>query len=220
MYQNIEKQKKYWDREVLEFDSIYSHQKSRFKNFLDEKLRWDMYERFDYTMRKSEPIENKVILDVGCGTGRFVFEFIKRNARKVIGIDIAPGMIKTCESLAKENNLTNKCEFYLADPFEFNKEYIFDICIGIGLFDYIIDPLPVIKRMKELTSGKIILSFPKKGSLRAFIRKIRLNLRGCDVYFFSERQIRKYMEEAGIEKFDFDKFGQLYCITAYCSKKI
>jgi SAM-dependent methyltransferase len=215
MYQNIEQQKNYWDKEVNEFDSIYSHQKSGFKNFLDKKLRWDMYERFNYTMRKSEPIEDKVILDVGCGTGRFVFEFIKRKAKKVIGIDIAPGMITTCKSVAEENKVSDKCEFFIADPFDYKPEFKFDICIGIGLFDYIIDPLPVIKRMKELTSGKIILSFPKKGTFRAFIRKIRLNNRGCDVYFFTPSQIENYLKEAGIEKYDFDQFGQLYCVTAY-----
>jgi 2-polyprenyl-3-methyl-5-hydroxy-6-metoxy-1,4-benzoquinol methylase len=217
MYQNINQQKNYWDKEVSNFDSIYSHKKGKLKNYLDKKLRWDMYERLNYTMRKSEPIEGKVILDVGCGTGRFVFEFIKRKAKKVIGIDIAPGMITTCKSVAEDNKVSDKCEFYIADPFEYKPDFKFDVCIGIGLFDYIIDALPVIRRMKELTSGKIILSFPKKGSLRAFIRKIRLNSRGCDVYFFSVSQIDKILKDAGIEKYELEKFGQLYCVTANCN---
>ena len=214
MYQNIEQQRNYWHKEVESFDSIYSHKKSGFKNFLDKKLRWDMYERFNYTMNNSEPIENKMILDVGCGTGRFVFEFIKRKSKKVVGIDIAPGMIETCKTIAKNTGVSDKCEFFVSDPFEYNSVLKFDICIGIGLFDYIIDPIPVIKRMKELTSGKIILSFPKKGSLRAFIRKVRLNSRGCDVYFFSVEDIKSYLKECGITNYKLDKFGQLYCITA------
>jgi 2-polyprenyl-3-methyl-5-hydroxy-6-metoxy-1,4-benzoquinol methylase len=217
MYQNINQQKNYWDKEVSNFDSIYSHKKGKFKNYLDKKLRWDMYERLNYTMRKSDPIEGKVILDVGCGTGRFVFEFIKRKAKKVIGIDIAPSMISTCKNVAEENKVMDKCEFHIADPFEYNPNFKFDICIGIGLFDYIIDALPVIKRMKELTSGKIILSFPKKGSLRAFIRKIRLNSRGCDVYFFSVSQIEEILKDAGIDKYELEEFGQLYCITVNCN---
>jgi len=215
MYQNIEQQKNYWHKEVSNFDSIYSHQKSGFKNFLDKKLRWDMYERFDYTMRKSEPIEGKTILDVGCGTGRFVFEFVKRKANKVVGIDIAPGMIETCKKIADDTKANDKCEFFITDPFDFKTDMKFDVSIGIGLFDYIIEPLPVIKRMKELTTGKIILSFPKKGTFRAFIRKIRLNSRNCDVYFFSPEDIKGYLRDAGIEKYDFDEFGQLYCITAH-----
>jgi cyclopropane fatty-acyl-phospholipid synthase-like methyltransferase len=215
MYQNIEQQKNYWNKEVGNFDSIYSHKKSGFKNYLDKKLRWDMYERFDYTMRKSEPIKDKTILDVGCGTGRFVFEFIKRQAQKVIGIDIAPGMINTCKETADKLNINDKCEFFISDPFEYKTNLKFDICIGIGLFDYIIDPLPVIKRMKELTTGRIILSFPKKGTFRAFIRKIRLNSRNCDVYFFTPEQIDRYLKDAGLEKYDFEQFGQLYCVTAY-----
>jgi 2-polyprenyl-3-methyl-5-hydroxy-6-metoxy-1,4-benzoquinol methylase len=215
MYQNVEQQKNYWDKEVSEFDSIYSHNKSGFKNFLDKKLRWDMYERLNYTMKNSEPIEGKTILDVGCGTGRFVFEFLRRKAKKVVGIDIAPGMINTCKKIAEETKVNDKCELYVSDPFEYKTDSRFDVCIGIGLFDYIIDPLPVIKRMKELTTGRIILSFPKKGTIRAFIRKIRLNARGCDVYFFSPDDIKGFLKETGIEKYDFDQFGQLYCITAH-----
>ncbi len=216
MYQNIEKQKNYWHKEVSNFDSIYSHQKSGFKNYLDKKLRWDMYERFDYTMRNSEPIDGKEILDVGCGTGRFVFEFIRRNAKKVTGIDIAPGMIDTCKKVAAETGVTDKCDFFVTDPFDFNVENKFNISIGIGLFDYIIEPVPVIKRMKELTKDKVILSFPKSGTVRAFIRRIRLNMRGCDVYFFSRKQIESYMNEAGFTKVEYDEFGQLICVTAYC----
>jgi ubiquinone/menaquinone biosynthesis C-methylase UbiE len=217
-YQNINKQEKYWDSEVSNFDAIYSHKKSKFSNYLDKKLRWDMYRRFDYTMENSEPIEGKTFLDIGCGTGRFSLEFARRKAKEVVGIDISANMIDVCNKRAKDENLGNICSFIKTDPFEYKTDKMFNVSIGIGLFDYIIDCIPVIKRMRELSNEKIILTFPKKWSLRAFIRYVRLNLRGCDVYFFTLKKIDNIMKEAGLTKYRVEKFGQLYGVTAYIQK--
>lgn len=215
MYQNRDKQERYWNREVWSFDSIYTHKKKIILNYLDKIFRWEVYARFDYTIKHSQPIEGKTILDIGCGTGKFALEYAKQKAKEVVGIDIAANMVDLCKHRAKEENFDNICTFIKTDPFDFKTDKIFDICIGMGLFDYITDPVPVIRRMKELTSGRIILSFPIKGSLRALIRKIRLGIRGCDVHFYYKDEFIKLMEQAGLKVHDIAKFNQLYCVLAY-----
>lgn len=215
MYQNKEKQERYWNRDIWNFDSIYTHKKKRFLNYLDNKFRWEVYARYDYTIKNSQPIEGKSVLDIGCGTGKFALEYARQKAKEVIGIDIAANMINLCKQRAKEENLDSICTFLKTDPFDFKTDKIFDICIGMGLFDYITDPIPVIKRMKELTSDRIILSFPKKGTLRALIRKIRLGIRGCDVHFYYKDEFIKLMEQAGLKVHSIVQFNQLYCVLAY-----
>jgi len=208
-------QEKYWDSEVNEFDSIYSHGKSKLSNWLDKTFRWDMYARFEYTIKNSEPIKNRSFLDVGCGTGRYSIEFAKRGAGKVVGIDISKEMIKVCNLQAEKSGYQKLCTFYQTDLTKFNSENKFDVCIGIGLFDYISNPLPVISKMQKLVSDSAIMTFPRFGTWRAFIRKIRLGLKGCPVYFYSKSKIEKILTEAGFHKFEIEIVGQLYCITAY-----
>lgn len=49
-------------------------------------------------------LENKVIIDLGCGTGRFSFLFEQFKPERIIGIDISDEMIKIAEGIAKEKN--------------------------------------------------------------------------------------------------------------------
>ena len=82
-------QRNYWNRSVDDFHSIYSHQKSKFAIFLDEVFRKDMYERYVFTMENSAPIAGRRFLDVGCGSGVYSLEFVRRGAAQVTGLDIA-----------------------------------------------------------------------------------------------------------------------------------
>ena len=50
-------------------------------------------------------IENKTILDLGCGTGIFSVGASILGAKKVIGIDVDERSIKIAKNYAKENNL-------------------------------------------------------------------------------------------------------------------
>jgi ubiquinone/menaquinone biosynthesis C-methylase UbiE len=215
MNQELIDQKKYWDKEVQTFDSIYSHGKSKFSNWLDKKFRWDMYARFNYTIENSKPISGKSFLDVGCGTGKYSIRFAKEGAYRVIGIDISDNMINICKERSVIENVNNQCEFYVGDLTNFDSNQKFDIVIGIGLFDYIRNPFEVIKKMHNVSSDRVIASFPRSGTLRALIRKIRLSLKGCPVYFYSEKELDKLLKNVGFKDYSTKVLGQLFCITAY-----
>ena len=212
--QELDDQRRYWNSELEDFDSIYSGKRSTFGRWIDKTFRWDMYKRFEYTFEHSEPIEGKTILDVGCGTGRFTIEYARRKAARSVGIDISEEMVRVCRERAQIEGFDNVCEFLQSDLLDYNPDSRFDICIGIGLFDYIEDAYPVIEKMAKVASDRAIMSFPRKGTLRAAVRKIRLGLKGCPVYFFSEDQIRDYLNRAGFKSIEMELIGQLYCVTA------
>jgi magnesium protoporphyrin O-methyltransferase len=211
-------QKKYWDKEVHTFDSIYTHGKSGFSNWLDKKLRWDMYARFKYTIEHSKPIEGKTILDVGCGTGLYSIEFAKEGAKEVTGIDIADNMVNVCKERAEKENVAAQCHFYIGDLLAFNQDQKYDVVIGIGLFDYIRESFDVIKKMHNVSKDRVIFSFPRANTWRAILRKIRLTLRGCPVYFYSAKQLDEIIKKTGFKKYESEILGQLICITAYVNE--
>lgn len=215
MPQDLAKQENYWDREVSDFDSIYARSKSRFDNWIDATFRWDMYARFDYTMENSEPIQGRIFLDVGCGTGRYALEFARRGARRVVGIDIAEKMLAVCKQRAREEQLLDRCAFVHTDLTQYEPEAQFDVCIGIGLFDYIREPLPVLTKMREVISDRAIMSFPRFWTWRAPVRKARLALRQCDVFFYTKERIDALLKQAGFKRYSLQQVGQLYCVTAH-----
>ena len=176
-----------------------------------------MYQRYEFTIENCEPVTNRKFLDVGCGNGLYSLELGRRGAAKVLGIDIAEVMVDLCKQSSVAENLDDRCTFLQTDLLAYNNnsDSKFDVSFGIGLFDYIRDPLPVLRKMRELTTDKAIMSFPRLWTWRAPIRKVRLSLRGCDVVFYSAARINELMREAGFSRHTLTKVGKLYCVVAY-----
>ncbi len=60
----------YWNDIADKFDSIYSGRKNPVARALDRWLRRDMFERFDWVMRKAGDVSKATVCDIGCGSGR------------------------------------------------------------------------------------------------------------------------------------------------------
>ncbi len=214
MSYELERQRAYWNGEVANFDSIYTHAKGTLATLLDRMFRRDMYERFDYTMRNAEPIAGRAFLDVGCGTGRYALELSRRHAKSVLGLDISEKMIEACRDRATAEGLDDRTTFESGDLLSRDDAHGFDCCLGIGLFDYIRHPLPLLTRMKECATDSVILSFPRRWTWRAPVRKARLALRGCYVRFYTLPEVIRLLRQAGFRSYDVEPIGKLYCVTA------
>jgi len=211
----IQAQRAFWNSEADAFSKIYTHRKSKLSNTLDQIFRKDMYERFTFTIQNCEPIKGRTFLDVGCGNALYSLELARKGAAKVIGIDIAEVMIDLCRKSSEEQGLADRCTFIQTDLLEYTPDSKIDVSFGIGLFDYIRDPLPVLRRMCEVSSDKAIMSFPRLYTWRAPVRKVRLSAKGCDVFFYSAARINRLLTEAGFSRHTLTKVGKLYCAVAY-----
>ena len=215
MNNELQAQRAFWNSEADAFQRIYTHRKSRFANALDQFFRKDMYERFVFTIEHCEPIKGRTFLDVGCGNALYSLELARKGAAKVVGIDISEVMIGLCKQSSENENLTDRCTFIQTDLLDYKPESTFDVSFGIGLFDYISDPLPVLKRMREVSTDKAIMAFPRLWTWRAPVRKVRLARKGCDVFFYSKAKIEKLLRDAGFSRWEIVKVGKLYCVVGY-----
>ncbi|MBL7191973.1 methyltransferase domain-containing protein [bacterium] len=206
---------KHFDKKAQDFDDIYTGQKSSFGRYLDKILRWDMEKRFNRTIEECGDITGKTILDVGCGSGRFMLALHKKNPKLITGLDFAPKMLEIAEKLLKKDLPDTPTKLIEGEYGGIEFKEPFDIIIAIGLFDYIDDAPAMLKKMRKDTKEKIIASFPVKGTFRAFIRKIRLGLYKCPVYYFSEEDVKKLFTEAGFKDIKMEKFGQLIFAAAH-----
>lgn len=188
--------KRYFDQAADEFDAIY-HGKGQFCQWIDRHFRWDMYERHRLTFEKCGDVKGKAVLDVGCGSGRYSIEFAKRGAANVVGIDFAPNMVALARQHAKEYGVQDCCEFIIGDFMELEFKKNFDICIAIGVFDYVAEPRPFLAKMRALTNRWLIASFPSKSLIRTPIRKVRYWFKRCPVYFYDHGNIRSFLSGLG-----------------------
>jgi 2-polyprenyl-3-methyl-5-hydroxy-6-metoxy-1,4-benzoquinol methylase len=161
-----------------------------------------------------QPLEGKRVLDVGCGTGRFCLPLAFNGAARVVGIDFAGGMIERARDLARQNKLHEICDFLLGDVLEYEFGDPFDYVLAIGLFDYIADEGQMLVRLRELTRGKAIMTFPRSDTWRAPLRRLRLGLMGCPVYFYKEKHVREQLEASGFNLQKLTRVGKLLFVEA------
>ena len=74
----------------------------------------------------------------------------------------------------------------------------FDAAVAIGYCEYLADPVAHLARMKALVTGDLVVSFPKRYTLRTLPRALRYQLRGCYLRFFTAGEIRRLADQAGL----------------------
>jgi cyclopropane fatty-acyl-phospholipid synthase-like methyltransferase len=184
--------------ESARFDSIYGGSRSIRERMIDLFFHRTIYLRFARTLDLLSPIEGKRILDAGCGPGHYLLELAARGAREVVGVDFVPEMLGRARTAAEARGMTDQVRLIAGDFLATDLTGPFDAGIAIGFFEYLRDPLPYLRRLSELVRGDLVISFPKRFTLRTLPRAIRYRMRSCYLRFFTAGEIRRLAASAGL----------------------
>ncbi len=204
----------FWNNIAHDFDAIYTGRKSFIGRVLDRTFRKDIYQRFDWVMERAGDVRGKNVCDVGCGSGRFVNELARRGAARVVGVDVAPEMLRMAADLVTQNGAARVCEFVHSDVLDWKTTERFDIAIAIGFWDYIADPPARLRIIRRMTTGKFLSAWPRYWTWRMPIRKVRLKVAGCPVYFFTRPRVYQMLESSGFRVERCDVVGKLFCVES------
>ncbi len=127
--------------------------------------------------------ENKKVVDVGCGNGRWCILAIENSAKNVVGIDISKSNVR---SLNKKYKKQKNLKFVYGDNKKLNfKDNVFDITISQGVIHHTTDMFKSLSEIIRVTkkNGKILLyiygDYGMKWScikqLRPLVKKIGKN---------------------------------------------
>jgi hypothetical protein len=142
-----------------------------------------------------------------------VTSLAKRGA-DVTGLDFAPEMLKMAGQLVERDGVADRCKFVLSDVLDWKTSEVFDLVIAIGFWDYVADPMGRLQVIRKLTGRSFLSAWPRAGTMRMAIRKVRLKVAGCPVYFWHQAEVENYLEQAGFQAESCEVLGQLYCIRA------
>lgn len=187
---------RYWDKNASAFDSLYDSRASLHRAF-NAVFRRALFERIRLAAEEVRKSNASNVLDVGCGSGRTAIPLALAGAKHVTGIDFAPQMIDLARKAAVEASVAERCDFRVGDFMKDDLGERFDIVTALGVFDYVDDPVPFLRRMLELSRRAAIFSAPKPSLLRANLRKLRYGRHGVTVHFYTERDLRKLARDAG-----------------------
>lgn len=88
----------------------------------------------------------KRVLDVACGTGVLIPDYLKRNVASVTGVDISPEMVKIAREKFPQENVTFLC----ADVEEANLDPVYDCIMVYNAFPHFPEPMQLIRTLSGL----------------------------------------------------------------------
>jgi ubiquinone/menaquinone biosynthesis C-methylase UbiE len=197
------------------FDAIYEEEKGPVSRFIDHVWRGVVRRRLDLTVGQLEPLQGKSVLDVGCGSGRYCIAFAERGASRIVGVDFAAAMIDIANDLSRRAGVQDRCEFRVGSFPEAVPEGSFDASTALGFFDYVAEPVAVLRAMREKTRSTMVLSFPKSAEWRVPLRRIRFIVARCPLFLYSERRTREILAQAGIQNYEWIPLDRDYIVVAH-----
>lgn len=206
--------RRHFDLDAARFDSIYDEDKGPIARFVDGVWRGVIRRRFDLTLTRLAPLVGASVLDVGCGSGRYCVAYARSGARRVVGIDFSPEMIHLAQEHARRAGVAACCDFRTASFPDGVTGERFDAATAMGYFDYVADPVPSVAKMREVTSGRVMMSFPKAREWRVPFRRLRFRFAGCPLFLYSPERVRGIMTAAGIAEYEIVTLDRDYVVIA------
>lgn len=181
-----------------DFDTFYDNRRSRFMQWVDQRFRSDMFVRFTMTFDYLGELDGRRVLDIGCGSGRYIVEALKRGALHVTGIDPAPRMLNLASERITQLGMDKKVEFMEGYFPETAPAGEFDFAIVMGVMDYVEDAPKFVRNLRTVIRRGAIVSLPSTHWFRTPFRGFRYYLRNCRVHFYTPTRIAKLMRDGGI----------------------
>ena len=143
------------------------------------------------------------ILDIATGTGDLVLALAKLNAKKIIGLDISPGMLEIGKKKVLAQNLTDRIKMQLSDSealhYEDNSFAAVTVAFGVRNFENLDKGLLEIFRVLKPKGTLVILetAVPKNYFLKTFYMLYTQNIMPFIGKLFSkDRSAYKYLSDS------------------------
>lgn len=100
-------------------------------------------------------IEDRIVVDFGCGLGLDSIEMAQRGARRVIGIDIQERFLSLAREQARQSNVDDRCTFSTSTDVRA------DVIVTVDTFEHFDDPAAVLRTMRSVIKpdGCAIVAF-------------------------------------------------------------
>jgi 2-polyprenyl-3-methyl-5-hydroxy-6-metoxy-1,4-benzoquinol methylase len=187
---------KFFDGFAPAFDTLYDKKRGAFMRWVDENYRSDMFVRFQLSFERLGDLRGKTLADIGCGSGPYVIEALRRGAAHVVAVDPAAGMLKLLRERLASTGKEQDCTIVKGSLPETSIPRC-EHAIVMGVMDYVEDPRPFLRALRSSIRSSAVLSFPSKHWFRTPFRKFRFWARRCPVFFYDHDQIETLCRECG-----------------------
>lgn len=196
------------------WDAIYSGEAPLGVRIWNRVFRRNVRSRLERTFELVGDLHGKDVLDVGCGSGRYLLRAASEGARRTVGIDGAPAMIALADRLLAEHGLRDRVELRLEDLRHSTLRGSFDLVLVVGVFDYTPDPVAVLRKAADWSADMVVATFPNSVAPRAPFRLLWWRLRGLPTFYYRRKSIVDLLRQAGLRLSVVERIGPIFLVVA------
>lgn len=135
------------------------------------------------------------ILDAGCGDGVFLHSLLDGRPAELVYEDLSARAVKAADGeLARAGESTEGVVWNAL----VERDGPFDVVLAIGMLDYQNDWAQAVTKLLKRASGVVIVSVPRRGHPRNWLRYVWLRLRGLRLQTARLSGIRGAMSRCGL----------------------
>ena len=178
-----------WKDESIKFNNLYSENSWECKiPYFGKMVRNALIRREERALAFGGDLKGKIILDLGCGVGRFAIKAASKGAT-VYGYDISPAALKIAKEKVKIAGVADRCTFYEANLADV--EFLTaDIWFDLGCLQYIRDISSILHKLKDIK--RFFSTLPQSGHWQNIPKKLyRSLLKGNPYRTYSKKDIHK-----------------------------
>ncbi len=115
-----------------------------------------------------QPMTNKRVLDLGCGTGVLI-PFVLKHGGQYTGVDVSTEMLQSIRTHHAQAVSHGDVTLLHGDLRTIELPDTYDIIVGLGFIEYIDEADAILERLWDrlATGGHLLLSFPNRRSIDA-----------------------------------------------------
>jgi ubiquinone/menaquinone biosynthesis C-methylase UbiE len=140
------------------------------------------------------PVEDRRILEVACGTGRFTTMLADQGA-DVVGLDVSAEMMSQGRAKARGAGVTDRLEFMRGDagrlPFPDDR---FDAVLAMRFFHLMDEPTPFVRELRRVATGQVVFdTFNRASARRLYTRLLPMGSR-----LYSRSEVESLLAAGGL----------------------
>ena len=192
---SFKEQKKYYTESYYNEFKITSSKIDSFKEFF-QKRKSQNEKHIRFILKSGVSLDNKRILDVGCGRGVLLYLFSKYNPSELIGIEPSNDV---CSQINLDKNLDFKV--LVGSYMDYNSEKIgkFDLISLTGVIEHLSSPVEALFHLSTLLNedGKIYLQTHDETASFRFNIKKRISL--VHQLYFTKKTMKFCLNKSGLK---------------------
>jgi SAM-dependent methyltransferase len=212
----------YWKKHVISWEAS-----AYFKDGGKQLTFWDrmstlfrgkgMYVRMDAALKLVAPhIKGKVVLDIGCASGRFAFLLLEAGAQRVIGVDVSSTLIEAADQSRLASPYADRLEFKTMDLTQPDLALPqADLVTALGVIEYF-NATELDSLMSRVEAPYFLFDFPdsegrRKNWVTWQLRRVYLWLNHCPgVYLYSHNEFNTIAAKYGYKDIWYTRHATFY----------